>query len=112
MRTVLLVDDEDDHRMLTQLFLAEFGYSVVAARSAEEALALFDPQQHSLVVTDNSMPGMSGAEMARRIKEQSPATPVVMFTGAAPANQNCLDAVIERPAPMQRLREAVDRLLA
>jgi CheY-like chemotaxis protein len=111
VRTLLLVDDEDDHRILTRMFLNEFGYAVVAAANAEQALALFDPKVHQLVVTDNSMPGMSGVELAGKIKQRSPTTPVLMLTGSAPTDQSCLDAVIQRPVPMQVLREAVDALL-
>jgi CheY-like chemotaxis protein len=38
LKTVLLIDDQDASRTMTKLFLANFGYSVVAVRSAEEAL--------------------------------------------------------------------------
>ena len=111
LETVLLVDDHNDTRTTTKWFLANFGYSLVTARSAEEALALFDPKLHDVVVTDNSMPGISGAEMAHIIKLRSPATPIVMYTGQAPTDRSCLDEVIQRPAHLLSLKEAIDRLL-
>ena len=110
-RTILLVDDRDDTRVTTKLFLSNFGFSVDSVRSAEEALLLFDAKTHDLVVTDNSMPGMSGAEMAHVIKLRSPSTPVIMFTGTSPQDQTCLDLVIERPTHLLLLKEAVERLL-
>jgi CheY-like chemotaxis protein len=72
---------------------------------------MFDPKLHDLVLTDNSMPGMSGAEMAHVIKLRSPSTPVLMYTGRPPEDQSCLDLVIQRPTHLLKLKEAVDRLL-
>jgi DNA-binding NtrC family response regulator len=112
LKTVLLVDDADAQRIATKWFLANFGYQVESVRSAEEALARFNAKIHDVVVTDNSMPGMSGAEMAHIIKMRSPATPVVMYSGHPPENQTCLDAVIQRPSHMLILKEALDTLFA
>jgi CheY-like chemotaxis protein len=111
VKTILLVDDQDDCRLTTKWFLANFGYAVDSARGAEEALALFDPRVHDLIVTDNSMPGMTGAEMAHIIKMRSPGTPVLMYTALPPEERSCLDAVVQRPTHLLALKEAVDRLL-
>jgi len=111
VKTILLVDDQDDCRVTTKWFLANFGYAVDSARGAEEALALFDPKVHDLIVTDNSMPGMTGAELAHIIKLRSPGTPVLMYTALPPEERSCLDAVVQRPTHLLALKEAVDRLL-
>ena len=112
VKTVLLVDDGDDCRVTTKWFLANFGYAVDAVRNAEEALALFDPATHDLVVTDNTMPGMTGAEMAHVIKLRSPSTPILMYTGHPPDDQSCLDLVVQSQAHLLTLRDAADKLLA
>ena len=112
LKTILLVDDGDATRLTTKWFLMGFGYAVETARNAEEALALFNPKVHDLIVTDNTMPGMTGGEMAHVIKLRSPATPVLMYTGQPPEDQSCLDVVIQRPVHLLVLTEAVDRLLA
>ena len=112
MKTILLVDDEDESRIRTKWFLTNFGYVVDSAPSAPEALALFDPKIHDVVITDNSMPGMSGVEMAHVIKLRSPSTPVLMYTGMAPDDLSCVDLVIQSPAHMLALKEGVDKLLA
>ncbi len=109
-RTILLVDDSDDNRVTTKWFLSNFGYAVESAPSAEQALQLFDPKVHDIVVTDNSMPGMTGAEMAHIIKLRSQSTPVLMYTSLAPADTSCVDLVIERPANLLKLKDGVDRL--
>ena len=111
MKTILLVDDEDEIRITTKWFLTNFGYVVDSVPSAEEALARFDPKIHDVVVTDNSMPGMNGAEMAHVMKLRSPSTPVLMYTGQVPDDRSCVDLLIQKPAHMLALKEGVDKLL-
>jgi CheY-like chemotaxis protein len=112
VKTILLVDDGDSTRVTTRWFLTNFGYAVDSVRSGEEALALFNPSVHDVVVTDNSMPGMSGLELAHVIKLRSPSTPVLMYTGLPPEDRSCLDLVIQRPTHMLTLKEGVDKVLA
>ena len=112
MKTLLLVDDEDDPRNITKWHLENLGFVIECARSAEDALALFDPRIHDLVVTDNSMSGMTGAEMAHIIKIRSPSTPVIMFTGQPPEDRSCLDVVILRSSSILDLQDGINRLLA
>ena len=112
VKMILLVDDDDYVRITTKWFLSNFGYAVDAARTAQEALALFDPTIHDMVITDNFMPGMTGAEMAQVIKMRSPSTPVLMYSGNPPDDRSCLDHVIQRPSHVLTLRDAVHALLA
>jgi CheY-like chemotaxis protein len=112
IKTILLVDDDFDTQLMTKWFLVYVGFVVHSFSNAEEALAQFDPKIHDIVVTDNSMPRMTGREMAHIIKLRSPSTPVLMYTGAPPADQSCLDALIQKPTPLPVLKDAVDKLLA
>lgn len=111
-RTILLVDDSDDARLTTKWFLASFGYSVDTARDPAEALKLFDPAIHDAVVTDNSMPGMTGAELAHIIKLRSPKTRVMLYSGQPPEDTSSIDVVLQRPAHLLALREALRKLMA
>jgi len=112
LKTVLLVDDRDDCRLTAKWFLGTFGFEVESAHNAEEALAVFDPKIHDLVITDNSMPGMSGVEMAHIIKLRSPLTPVLMYTGHPPGDTSCVDLVLERPVHPLVLKDSAERLIA
>ena len=112
VKTILLVDDGDECRVTTKWFLENFGYAVDAVRSAEEAIRLFNPATHDLVVTDNAMPVMTGAEMAHVIKLRSPFTPILMYSGNPPDDRSCLDVVIQRPTHLLALKDAADKLLA
>jgi CheY-like chemotaxis protein len=112
LRTILLVDDDVDTRQLTKMFLNNFGYEVEATNSAGEALSRFNPSIHHLVLTDNSMPGMTGGEMAQVIKQRSPATPVVMCSGNPPNDCSSIDVVIKKPTYLLAIKDAIDKLLA
>ena len=111
-RTVLLVDDDVDTRLLTKMFLNNFGYEVDSADSAGEALARFNPKPHDVVITDNSMQGMTGGEMAHIIKMRSPSTPVLMCTGNPPADCSSIDVVIKKPTHLLAVKDAVDKLFS
>jgi CheY-like chemotaxis protein len=111
VKTVLLVDDNVDTRLLTKMFLNNFGYEVDSTEGPAEALERFNPALHDLVLTDNSMPGMTGGEMAHIIKMRSPLTPVVMCSGNPPTDSAALDVVIKKPTHLFAIKDAVDRLL-
>jgi CheY-like chemotaxis protein len=110
-KTVLLVDDDVDTRLLTKMFLNNFGYEVDSVDSAGEALARFDPDLHDVVVTDNSMKGMTGGEMSHIIKLRSPSTPVLMCTGNPPSDRSSIDIVITKPTHLLAIKDALDKLL-
>lgn len=112
VKTVLLVDDNVDTRLLTKMFLNNFGYEVDSADSPGEALNRFNPAIHDLILTDNSMPGMSGVEMAHIIKLRSPSTPVVMCTGNPPNDTSSIDVMIKKPTHLFAIKDAVDKYLA
>ena len=111
-KKILLVDDRDDVRITTKWFLNNFGYVVDSVPNAEKALLVFNPSVHQLVITDNRMPGISGSELASKLKEISPGTPIVMYTGQPPESVSAVDVVLQRPTHLLALKETVDRLLA
>jgi len=81
---VLLVDDEDAVRNSTADMLSDLDYAVIEATSAAEALALIEAGQHfDLLLTDHLMPGMSGTELARRVRARWPSRPVLVISGFA-----------------------------
>lgn len=80
---VLLVDDEPALLALEEDLLTEEGYQVVCAAGARQALELFaqHEQQFDLVVTDESMPGMTGTELAQQLFQLAPRLPVILCSG-------------------------------
>jgi CheY-like chemotaxis protein len=82
--TVLLVDDEELVRMSTADMLSELGFRVVGASSAQEALRRLDEvTDFSLIVTDHLMPGMTGLELVRTLKERGITVPALVVSGYA-----------------------------
>jgi len=78
--TVLLVDDDAAYRASMQRLLKADGLRLVEAAGGPEALALLGAQGVNLALLDVQMPGMDGLELLRRIRESSPALPVIMLT--------------------------------
>lgn len=77
---VLLVEDDRVARVPLRDDIAEAGYDVDEAGSAEEALELLGRKGYDVVVTDLKMPGMDGIELLERIKAESPDTEVIVIT--------------------------------
>ena len=65
MRRVLVVDDEENIRLVLQTLLRKHGYEVEAAASGEEALALVDSFGPDVILTDVRMPKMGGLDLLR-----------------------------------------------
>ena len=62
--------------------LSELGFSVIEAASADQGLNMIAGQQDlSAVVTDHLMPGMTGAELARKLRQDYPRLPVLLISG-------------------------------
>ena len=75
---ILVVEDERPYRELLERQFKKRGYDVTAVSNAEEALELPDPD---VLVSDISLPGISGIELIRRVKERSPSTEAIVLTG-------------------------------
>jgi DNA-binding response OmpR family regulator len=80
MPFVLVVDDDPIIREnLCDLFAGE--YFCQSAASSEEALVMMDSDRFDVVITDISMPGMSGVELFGQIRQRQPDTPVIVLSG-------------------------------
>jgi signal transduction histidine kinase/ActR/RegA family two-component response regulator len=84
-RLILVVEDEEQVRVMTVEALRELGYAVVDAPDAAAALALLNALGRiDLLFTDVVMPGMNGRELAERVRAARPDTPVLFTTGYTP----------------------------
>ena len=84
---ILVVDDEPAIRDMMQRALADRGYAVTAAALGRDALALLraEPKRFDLIVTDFTMPEMTGLELARQVRALELDVPIVMCSGFADA---------------------------
>jgi len=81
--TILLTEDEQDVREVAREFLESGGYSVIEARDGAEALGFVHKHEATinLLVTDMVMPGMTGLELAARLKEKRPGLRILYMSG-------------------------------
>ncbi len=80
---ILVVDDEMSIRGVVASVLSDDGHHVDVAQSGEEALRLFEKKHHPLVISDIVMPGMSGIDLLKKIKEVNAETLVIIMTSHA-----------------------------
>jgi PAS domain S-box-containing protein len=80
---ILIVDDEDLIVKMEKLILESLGYRITATTSSMEALRIFEqrPADFDLVITDMTMPHMTGAELARKFLAIRPDIPLILLTG-------------------------------
>jgi len=80
---ILLIDDEEDIVEMLQKMLTYFGYQITTESNSEEALKLFCayPNRFDLVVTDQTMPKITGIELTQKISEIRPDIPVILCSG-------------------------------
>jgi len=80
MAAILIVDDDDSVRdTLYDLFSED--HMCHAANNAEKALSFLREQSYDVVLTDISMPGLSGVELLSTVRHKQPSTPVIIITG-------------------------------
>ena len=117
--SVLLVEDEDGVRRLVHRLLEREGYHVLAARSAEDAeqIAAVYPHEIHLLVTDVVMPGMTGPQLAERLRPHHSAMKVLFVSGY---RHDALDQkglvepgvqILSKPFPSTQFTKQVQSLL-
>ncbi|MEN8190160.1 MAG: ATP-binding protein [Thermodesulfobacteriota bacterium] len=116
---LLLVDDEEEVIEVTGQLLTLLGYEVVSISSAPDALELFSngPEKYDLVITDLTMPYMTGIDLSRRIRELSPEIPIILCTGYLDALDpdtlagSGISTSLAKPVTIKGLGEAIRGLL-
>jgi CheY-like chemotaxis protein len=81
VKTILFVDDNEALARLSCDILQMHGYRAISAFSGEDALEKMNKEESDLVVTDVRMPGISGIELANKLRESHPQTPIIIVTG-------------------------------
>ena len=116
---ILLVDDDEELTQMNKTFLESMGYKVTALTSSVETLKVFqaEPDGFDLVVTDMTMPKMTGAELAKNILAVRSDTPIVLCTGFSElideemAKEMGIRDYIMKPVIMKDLAKAVRNVL-
>jgi len=118
MRTILVVDDENDICDFVQNFFGERGFRVFTARSGEEALTVAKKEHPEVVLLDVKMSGMDGIATLKHLKEIDREMKVIMVTAMDDQeriNEACKLGACEyitKPLSLDRLEHTVERILA
>ena len=114
---VYVVDDDDAVRDSLLLLLRSIGINGRAFATAGDFLNAYDPKQHSCLITDIRMPGMSGLDLQRELKDRGAPIPVILITGHGDVpmavdamKEGALD-FIEKPFRDQDLLDRVQQAL-
>jgi len=128
-KRILVVDDDESLRRVTQVQLQQAGYEVVTAADGYQALAAMEKSPQDLMITDLKMPGLCGVDLLKRIKADYPETIVILVTAfgtvesaveamklgaydyiTKPVNADALRLVVSRALEHHRLKEEVQSL--
>lgn len=115
MKTILVVDDEEDIRLLYEEELADEGYRVITANDGLEALEQIKTQNPDLVTLDLKMPRMDGVEFLRKVRETHRTLPIIISTAYGEYKQDfsvwLSDAYITKSSDLTELKSKIKELL-
>jgi CheY-like chemotaxis protein len=109
---ILFLDDEEALVHANQKILEKLGYEVVAGTDSLEALEVFraQPERFDLIITDQTMPHMTGDTLARKILQLRPDIPIILCTGFGQASSGALTEESVRATGIREVvRKPVDR---
>ncbi len=116
-RHLLVVDDEISICEIVSAFLGKNGYTVYQAQSGEQAIEILKEKEIDLVLSDIKMPGMTGVELLKWIKEYNSFLPVIITTGF-PTLDTAIEALklgaydyLTKPFHLEEINEKVNRAL-
>lgn len=114
-KRILLIEDDQGVRESTKLLLNIDRHTVTEAEDGIAGLALAAKQPFDLVVVDYFMPGIDGGEVARRIKDMAPSTPILLITAYLEklvGFDKPVNAVLAKPFAVDELRAEITKLLS
>ena len=119
-RTILLVEDFDDTRLMMKLWLSKNGYRVVEAETGEEAVSAAQRELPDLILMDIMMPGLNGLDATRRIREYQALrrTPIVAVSAYGADEYRMLaieagcDEYVSTPFEPSELAVLIESLIA
>ena len=105
---ILVIDDDPDVRRFLQDSLDSLGFEVIEAEDGYAGLAALERSAPDLLIVDFAMPGLNGAEVAKRVQEHRPDLPIIFATGFA--DSSAIEAVVGKEAAVLRKPFGLDDL--
>ncbi|HEX7150704.1 MAG TPA: response regulator [Thermoanaerobaculia bacterium] len=118
-KMVLIVDDDEEIRLIAEYALQEMGYATATANSAAAALAMLQSMRPDIILTDALMPKTDGRELCRLVKERDPSLKVVvmtsLYTGTRYRNEALsrfrADEYLAKPIDFAKLQKILEKLV-
>lgn len=117
MNTILIVDDDDAIRGTLYDLLSD-RYECHTASMAEEALQYLEVQKYAAVLTDISMPGLTGIELLEQVQKDNSGTPVILISGKGGEDYSKqlismgAFAFVTKPFSLEEIEQVVERAVA
>ena len=119
-KRILIIDDEQPILHFLSKILEESGYSIHQSFSSNQSLNIFleNPQYFDLIITDMGMPGLTGLDLSKKIKEIRPSIPIILCTGYSSevTAENYIDkglnGFLTKPFNKQSLLNEISRVLS
>lgn len=115
MKKVLVIDDEENIRLLYKEELKDMGYQVTVAATAEEAMEKIERDKPDIITLDIKMPGMDGIEFMRKLKEEKNEIPVILCSAFGRYKQDfrvwASDAYVVKSADLRELKSTIKEIL-
>ncbi len=115
MKKILIIDDEENIRLLYKEELQDEGYEVHVAATAEEGMKQIEKIEPDLITLDIKMPGMDGIEFMRKLKEDKSEIPVVLCSAYGRYKQDfrvwASDAYVVKSADLRELKLTIKEIL-
>ncbi len=116
MPLILIVDDKEVQRTLTQMYLSQLGVNCIQASHGKHAVALCQSHNIDLVLMDIRMPVMNGFDASRQIKQLFPQVPIIALSGESGENElqminRFMDGRLEKPTTLNALKKMLEQWL-
>lgn len=115
MKKVLVIDDEENIRLLYKEELEDEGYQVTLASTAEDAMDKINQSKPDIITLDIKMPGMDGIEFMRKLKEEKREIPVILCSAYGRFKQDfrvwASDAYVVKSADLRELKTTIKEIL-
>jgi two-component system sensor histidine kinase/response regulator len=111
LKVVLIAEDEEALLEVFASVVTEMGHSVLSANAGDEALELARAHQPDLIISDHMMPGMTGVEFLRRVRqdERLADTPFILVSAAIPQAIHEANAFLPKPVSLETFEHAVQQ---
>jgi DNA-binding response OmpR family regulator len=119
--SIMMVDDEVELASMFRNFLAKLGFDSICFTNPMLALEHYEDNQdkYSVVITDLRMPGMSGIELSRKIRQRNGHVKIILITafdlmdleGNNDYKQAKIDSILQKPVRFSQLEKRIDYLL-